>query len=943
MIRCMMTVAMMLLRRQKHLIVRCNTNTLMTSSFRFLLDLTASHISKHFNRMLGYVAFLSLLPGSRAYSKLHNLLTSSLAKSITENFLVPIHFPWHSSAKLSQKIVKTLPRDIDDLPIITHCLDELHAPFGDFLGPFGFGRYENGQSKGNYSSTTPAETKSNPDSEAFTSARRSDDPGAIELYVRIPSSPIDAVVTTAKDAHSQAPGAKRSSLMLSHLPFNWKKKDGYPHSTYNPAIAKPTAQFNDSNIESLKLAEVRSRSFAQLVLAKSCMRKWRVSMKVGGISSRTTLFPSSYVKLIDPKDDHVHEHSRTVLRPMLCIAVLPQSVQSGLTVSLEKASAMDNDGLARSLGSYDCRFTDALLNPKRDVSNRVKRIEVGRTRLVWSNLPVDEPYLPSTRNRVNFNSLITGRRIASIKRPREVKVGVRLNGRLMMEEATEDLPSATNENARKRKHSLRQAETEGPASKPSVGCPMSRTDAEIDAALRFLPLGRLQGDIPPENGSVVYLEMGARGICDSNIDRNEIIASLLKFNQKKLAKKKLKQSASNDTTSVDAARMVFRGGQVIKTSNPLIACVPLEDGLLRTVCLNAGNMAGSSVHLVLRSLREEDSKRCSVCWNDDGSGEEGVQECVDCRLLAHSSCCRDKGQFSSNFTGSQPLDPHKEMNQASNHPNGKIKNTTECSDARVERWKCAVCCHYTQATPRRKPKIPSRFVHEETCTVSNHPEDNDVANRSANVPGPQCFLCPHRGGAMSLLELSQGSDRNSQKWVHEVCRIWSGRGVSDDSKEEECSSLFPRLSIGSPLVNVCALCGTGRMNGIKQIPCNDGLTRCAARGCLIAFHPMCALLASKVLASKVGMNDEVSKVKSVRARKTRRTEHIEDAVKSNDKEKIAADQKLSLEYTLQLVQLIRAEGGGKVDNTVIPVAFCGIHNPLRDNSFYGCLPCGVVI
>ena len=769
--------------------------------------------------------------------------------------------------------------------------------------------------------------------------------------MRLPSSSIDAVVTKAKDAHAQAPVAIRSLLILSHLPFNWEKKYGYPHSTYqhvleHPASAKPRAQFNDSNIESLKLAEVRSRSSAQIALAKSCMRKWRVSMKVGGVSSRTTLFPSSTVKLIDPKDDHLHDHSRTVVRPMLCIAVLPLSVQSGLTVSLEKASEMDNDGLARSLGSYDCRFTDTLLNSKRDVSNKVKRIEVGRTRLVWSNLPVSEPFLPSTRNRVNFNSLITGRRIdaSKCKRPREVKVGVRLNGRLIMEETTEDLPSVTNGNARKRKHSLRQAETEGPALKPSVEYAVSRTDDEIDAALRTAPFGRPQRDIPPENGPVFYLEMGARECYDLHIDRNDIIASLLKYNQKKSAKKKLKQSASNDTISVDAARMVFRGDQVVKKSNPHIACVPLEDGLMRTVCLNAGNMARSSVHLVLRSLAEEDSKtRCSICWSDDGSGKEGVHECVDCRLLAHSSCCRDKGQFSSNFTGSQPLDPHQEMNQALNHPNGKIKDTTECSDTRAERWKCAVCCHYKPAKSRRKPKIPSRFVHEETCTVPSHPGDNNIANRSANVPGPQCFLCPHRGGAMSLLEPNQGSDRNSQKWVHEVCRIWSGRVVSDDSKKKECSSLFSRLSNLSPLVNVCALCGTGRMNDNKQMSCNDGLTRCAARGCLIAFHPTCALLASKFIASKVGMSDETTKAKSVRARKTRRTDHIGGEVKSDDKEKIAADQKLSFEYTLQLMQLIRAEEVGKVDNTVIPVAFCGIHNPLRDDSWYGCLPCGDVI
>lgn len=831
--------------------------------------------------------------------------------------------------------------------VITHCQDELYAPFGDFLGPFGFGRYENGQSKGNYSSTAPVETTFNPDSEAFASARRSHDPGAIELNVRIPLASIDAVVPKAEYAHAQAPGATRKAelskkllLRLSHLPFNWQKKEGYPHSTYqrvdHPASAKTTVRFNDGDIESLKLAEVRSRSSAQIALAKSCMRKWRISMKIGGVSSRLTLFPSSSVKLIDPKDDQVLEHSRTVVRPMLCIAVLPQSVQSGLTVSLEKAMEMDNDGLARSLGSYDCRFTDALLNSKRDVSNRVKRIEVGRTRLVWSNLPGDEPFVPSTRNRVHFNSLITGRRIdaSKCKRPRAVKVGVRLNGRLIMEEAIEDLPSATNGNARKRKISLRQAESEGLAPKPSMECPESRTDAEIDEALRISTPCLLQVDRPPQNESVVYLEMGARSLYDSNIDRNNIISSLLKCSPKKSAKKKLKQSASNDTLSEKATRMAFGGDQVIKKSiPPRVACVPLEDGLMRTVCLNAGNMAGSSVHLILRGLAEKESKRrCSVCWSDDGSGKEGVQQCAQCHLLAHGSCCFDRGEFSS-----QHFDPRQEMIQATNHPNGKIKDATERSDALAEQWKCAVCCHYTKTKPRRNPQMPSRFVDGETHTVSNHLGDNGVAN-SANVPGPRCILCPHRGGAMSLLKPSQSSDHYGQKWVHEVCRIWSGQDVSEDSKKKEDSSLFPWHSYVSPLVNVCALCGTGGMSGNKPIPCNGGLTKCAARGCLVAFHPMCALLASKFLASNAGINDETATKKSVRVRNTRRTEHIEGEIKTDDKEMIAADQKLCLEYTLQLMQLNKAEGAGKADNSVIPIAFCGIHNPRRDDCSYGFPP-----
>ena len=69
---------------------------------------------------------------------------------MNNNFLLPPHFPWRDTLCLPQKIVKTIPRDIDDLHVVTHCDDELYAPFGDFKGPLGFGRYDNGQTRGNY-------------------------------------------------------------------------------------------------------------------------------------------------------------------------------------------------------------------------------------------------------------------------------------------------------------------------------------------------------------------------------------------------------------------------------------------------------------------------------------------------------------------------------------------------------------------------------------------------------------------------------------------------------------------------------------------------------------------------------------------------------------------------------------------------------------------------
>lgn len=240
---------------------------------------------------------------------------------------------------------------------------------------------------------------------------------------------------------------------------------------------------------------------------------------------------------------------------------------------------------------------------------------------------------------------------------------------------------------------------------------------------------------------------------------------------------------------------------------------------------------------------------------------------------------------------------------------------------RPEEWQCAVCCRYTEKEPRRNAKMPFRFSNGETNTHSDR--DIDVANRNSNVPGPPCSLCPHRGGAMSLMDPNHG--RGQSKWAHEVCRIWSG--FSEDSKVK---------SLPLPLTDVCACCGTGGMKGNKSMDFRSGLTRCAARGCLVAFHPMCALL-----ATKVGIDDK-STLKLGRTRKTRHTEQELDVDESID-----ADKKLCKEYTLQLVQLARIERGVKSNSqeektSIIPVAFCGIHNPQRDDKYFGYPPGGAV-
>mmetsp|Transcript_36357 Transcript_36357/g.74117 ORF Transcript_36357/g.74117 Transcript_36357/m.74117 type:complete len:864 (-) Transcript_36357:1037-3628(-) len=811
------------------------------------------------------------------------------AKSMNNNFLLPPHFPWRDKLCLPQKIAKTIPRDIDDLHVVTHCDDELYAPFGDFKGPLGFGRYDNGQTRGNYGvhqdaqDVAPSLMPMKPDGgsagtkprfEPTAAARRSADPGVIELMVQaLPSSIEDTGRTFSPDRwRSRLLADPDHSETFSRLPFSWKSVKGNAllddvrESQSQMTNQNMAAGMSADDVEFLNLREAQLIAQERRNIALSCTQKWKISVKAGGVSSRSTLFPIS--KVMESNSDDLPENARKVLRPMLCTASLPQSILTGETVSTERAVEMDNDGLAYSLGSYDCRVVEKLSNPKKDFS-RSKKVEVGRNRLVWSNIiQADDPFFPTTRSKVSYNSLVTGQKLDEKKNKRqtEIKVGVRISGKLLIEEALEDQPVA-NVNSRKRKHSTRQVENEAPTLKRPL-VPESRTDEEIDLAFNTLHAHVLaqkpaRGDATKSatnDSDVVYLDTGDSAL-PSFVEKRDIISSLMKLDQKKATEEKKRRGSSSQSVPI----------------RPRFACVPLEDGLLRTVCLQAGNMTSVAAHQSIQDAMTSESRQvCSVCWSDDGDGEERVLDCVDCGLLAHSNCCYDKGELLANGS-----------------TNG---NSTS-------HWRCAVCKHFAgmKSKRRRALKMPSRFDDCETNESLHHTSNGDDSKDQGDIPCPSCSLCPHRGGAMSQIH------DDSDKWAHEVCRVWSG------PKDE----ILKR----SPLSTVCALCGTG----------GAGLTRCAARGCFVSFHPMCALLTSKMETSQ---DNHAGK----KRRKSRHNNELDEE-----------DTKLCNEYTLQLVQLSRP-GATDGNNTkgedtacnVVPIAFCGLHNPRRDASYFGCLPGGKI-
>jgi hypothetical protein len=188
-----------------------------------------------------------------------------------------------------------------------------------------------------------------------------------------------------------------------------------------------------------------------------------------------------------------------------------------------------------------------------------------------------------------------------------------------------------------------------------------------------------------------------------------------------------------------------------------------------------------------------------------------------------------------------------------------------------------------------------------------------------------------------------------QRWTHEVCRIWCS-----GSHEIPSPLLIQEFksSTGSPHPNtdqVCCICGMGKVHNageeneevllpkmrtrqsteaplgrsleedMDEVP---GLIKCAAVGCNIRFHPMCALIQNKLLVGKVAKRSE-----------------------GNEKNKHLFNcQKFSLELLDVVDRDTDVTSGfsegkhGNNDPCVIPVGFCSMHNFSRRESF-GCMPC----
>lgn len=345
---------------------------------------------------------------------------------------------------------------------------------------------------------------------------------------------------------------------------------------------------------------------------------------------------------------------------------------------------------------------------------------------------------------------------------------------------------------------------------------------------------------------------------------------------------------------------------------PLIECIPDSAGSIHVVCTSPGAILQSSISPILKLAGENSKPRCSVCWRSTEGGLE-VRECAKCGLLAHIECCLDPGKL-----------------WVVSETNNKSGN---------EEWTCSVCCHNgkneakntgARTTPQKlqaikkskritRPSSKLKDHHFESVKAQNIDHSTVVKNKEI-----ECSICGLSGGAMSRIPVE-----NENFWVHETCRIWTdAQRHSPDSKN---------LS--------CVLCGSG-FNG--TLPADSRLRRgqptqrasarsysshcvvkCAAPGCHLSVHPMCALASTLTSQSMIEASNKNSKDAT-----------LNDILKAKKR-----DEELCCQYTLTFASIYGlAHSFGKDPgarcSTPLPIIFCGIHNPAREQSCHGLYPGG---
>ena len=566
-------------------------------------------------------------------------------------------------------------------------------------------------------------------------------------------------------------------------------------------------------------------------------------------------------------------------------------------------------------------------------SHKNKRINIGRTRVIWSTLPCDgfgQPIVtqPGPGVRLPFVSMLTNGKMDSTeyKRPRDVHVAVRVDGEIVTES------SGVGHQEEKRTTSS-AVNLSSPSSVVTLNFRHKRGKKRTVSLLYEWEL-RNQLNTEAIIGSCIdaTAERKERSAFYNNwtnatimVNRSKFFNQVMKVKlhkssvQSKGSSKTADASIFNDTWMATAlARKHYRNQSkqpcpqlpftemknnstdLFQYLPPRLECFPLDDGNVRTVCVTVGTLKAVSVQSLMSKLcageNENSINLCSICWDCSEDNDE-VRMCSNCGICAHISCCFDDGELV---------------------PTGSSVN-----------WRCAVCCsRFTkevklspilQKKRRRSLKLPAKFRGTEYDLSTTKSSNNDTIRSSGKITDsisgdsvdfPKCFFCPHSGGVMSKLSNSFCKNTDSV-WAHDLCQLWS-RPIDTVSGTGQSHQ-------------VCCLCGKTNGSPCKSNSAMDatiGLIKCAGKGCFVHFHAMCALLVTR------GRSKTDDKLENGKRRFSRL-----------DRQNI--DTQHCLDYTLDVIEV--TSNSSSPTSSFVPIAYCGIHNPRRDDDYFGLPACGGAI
>jgi len=444
--------------------------------------------------------------------------------------------------------------------------------------------------------------------------------------------------------------------------------------------------------------EVQTRKRQRVDLQQSCKKTKLVSLRLGSTSSRSTIF------------ELPHEGKL----PLLLSAVLPSHVQDGRKTQSEEGKAMVDE-----LGSYNCRSLQSGKNSG--------RVFVGRTRLVWTE---KDPFDLSQRT---YRSLLTGRKIDNWlhKRPREIKVSVRLNGFILTSARV-----------------LASSRTAASLSSTAEEQAASYSGRLVDEALATALATASSPSLP--------LVVSNRLQC--TLDHEKFLAAVLE--------KRKSDCVGLDSNLVRKIRRPFdtiifepEHGTYYEVTPPKLDCFPTEEGMQRVVCSASGGLGGlgfladstvdDNAAACFLDYASQKDHLCSICWTDSSSDampDNELLQCSKCKTLVHKAC---HGDYEARSAG-------RERSWKCNHCEAGSQYRTDAA--------CEIC-QRTRGSMRKRSS--GKWVHD-VCRIWCDPK---IAPTTAQL----CALC-----SKTSKHIIQCAGAGCQVSFHPMCAIFASQAAKLD-------------------------------------------------------------------------------------------------------------------------------------------------------------------